>query len=233
MAGCVVALRNVLDFVWRAEIDVHRTERRPVPRHIHRHDRRAALERHMHSSGLGADVFIAVAPRPFHEHEQLVSRAERLRALFIDLRLMCAAPDEDDVEFLHHPSEERHTPQLFLRQNPDHLRAVQRQHDPDWVCHAGMVRAQQRTPRRNQLPPMDVKNRMPEKQPDPADPPAKPIPERHPSFLRTISRISCTDCSIVLPDVSSFTASRAGRSGAISRSESCLSRFFISSKTCA
>ena len=80
---------------------------------------------------------------------------------------------------------------------------------------------------------MDVKNRMPEKQPDPADPPAKPIPERHPSFLRTISRISCTDCSIVLPDVSSFTASRAGRSGAISRSESCLSRFFISSKTCA
>ena len=48
---------------------------------------------------------------------------------------------------------------------------------PEWFAHSSAH------PVRNQLPPTDVKNRMPEKQPDPADPPAKPIPERHPSFL--------------------------------------------------
>lgn len=98
---------------------------------------------------------------------------------------------------------------------------------PEWLAQKMQL------PGRDLLPARHMKDRVPEKQPDAAQPPAQMVPEVHPSFLLTISKMALTDCSTVSPEVSSSTASAACFNGAMARSESCLSRCFVSARICA
>ena len=127
----------------------------------------------------------------------------------------------------------RHAPKLLLGHDADHFLFRQGKQNPDGVCHAGVVGAENAAARRDLLPARHMKDRVPEKQPDAAQPPAQMVPEVHPSFLLTISKMALTDCSTVSPEVSSSTASAACFNGAMARSESCLSRCFVSARICA
>ena len=224
-----VALRHLIRL---PENDVHRTPRRLVARDKHRHQRRIRFHCHAHRARLRAHVLVLIAARALDEDHHLLAVFERLHALVIGGSVVRPAVDKDNPELFHHPADDRHLPQLLFRDNPAHLRRIQRQQQPDGIRAAGVVRADHGFSNRNKLPSYHMEHRMPEKQPDPANPPAHPIPERHhPSFLLTMARISAIDCSMVLPEVSSFTASGAGLKGAMVRSVSCLSRAIMSCRT--
>ena len=100
---------------------------------------------------------------------------------------MRGAIDENDSELFHDPADDRaRVCSSFFANNPAHLRGcIERQHAarsrprmPEWFTQSNGLS------RRDELAPHNVEHRMPEKQADPADPPADPVPERHhPSFL--------------------------------------------------
>ena len=222
------------DAVWRAEHDADRTERRFVACDEYRHDRDSGLRRHAHGSRFRAHVLFPVAARPLDKDEQLLLLTrQRVDALTERRYVMRTAVDEDHAEFFHDPADKRHAPQLLLGHDADHFLFRQGKQNPDGVCHAGVVGAENAAARRDLLPARHMKDRVPEKQPDAAQPPAQMIPEVHPSFLLTISKMALTDCSTVSPEVSSSTASAACFNGAMARSESCLSRCFVSARICA
>ena len=218
--------------VWLAENDVDRTPRRFVARNKHRHNRRGCLDCHPDRTRLRAHMLVSVAARALDEDHHFFIIFERLHALVIGRSVVRGAVNENDPELFHDPADDGDASELLFCDDPAHLRRIERQQQPDRVRTAGVVHAENGLSRRDELAPHNTEHRMPEKQADPADPPADPVPERHhPSFLLMMARISETDCSMVFPEVSSFTASGAGFRGAIARSESCLSRCFMSCKT--
>ena len=138
-------------------------------------------------------------------------------------------------EFLPSPSRRTGTlPQLLLRQNPDHLAALfKRQHASRLAsAHAGVVRAEQRAPPTGTSSrPIDMKTPDARKTARSGRSTSK---RRYQNVIIrasscTISRISCDRLlNRVARRIQLHRVACAGRSGAISRSESCLSRAFMS-----
>ena len=179
-------------------------------------------------------MLFPVAARSFHKDEQFLPLTrQRVDTLAECRRVVCAAVDENHAELLHNPANKRHAAQFLLGHDADHPFFRQGQQNPDGVGHAGVVGAENAAARRDTIPACDTKHRMPEKQPDAAQPPAQMVPEVHPSFLLTMARMASTDCLTVSSEVSSRTASAACFNGAMVRSESCLSRCFVSARICA
>ena len=230
----MIARLQLADLIRLAEYDAHRTERRLVARDEYRHDRDAGLRRHAHGARFRAHVLIFVAARPLNEDEQLVLFAlQRVNALAERRRIVRAAIDKNNAKFFHDPADERHAAQLLLGHDADHFLFGQGQQNPDGVGHTGVIGAENAAARREAFPARHMKDRVPEKQPDAAQPPAQMVPEVHPSFLLTMAKMASTDSSTVSSEVSSSTASAACFNGAMARSESCLSRCFVSARICA
>ena len=144
---------------------------------------------------------------------------------------MLAPVYKDHTEFLHDPSDERRAPQLAFCHDAEKLRLTECQNDPERIGGAAVVAAEHGRALCQIFKSLHLQHRVPEKQPHAHQKKAHAIPEFHPSFLLTSSRMAFFASSRFISEVSSFTASGAHRSGATVRVESCLSRAFMSEST--
>ena len=217
----------------------HECQGRPealLARQEHRNDRRVRPAGERHGADMRVGNIALAHARSLREDEELVPLAQHAERRFHGMDIVGLAVDRESAELCNEPAEHAVRKQLFFCHRAENALLMRADDHPDRVGKRAVIAADDGGAVRNIFKSAYMDDRMREAHED-ADGPEDCVVEflrktaHTVTFFRMSFKIaSMLSCS-VMPEVSSSTASSAGRSGAMARLESRSSRAIRSART--